>query len=193
MTLRSLLTRRQAGITLASLAFAAASWRDAFAAPQQLTLADLERVAKEAKGFNVGSVMNQRVVYVFFDPQCPHCTAFWDSIRPLRPQARFVWIPIGMLNQASVAQGASFLAAADPVALMEEHEASMKKRAGGITAVSGIDAQRKLVQQNTELHKRLGFETIPAIVARHAKTGQLVTWEGTMHTAAVAQRLGLVH
>ena len=30
--------------------------------------------------------------YVFFDPQCPHCAVLWKSARPLKSQARFVWI-----------------------------------------------------------------------------------------------------
>ena len=33
----------------------------------------VEIVAAEGKGFTVGAMMAANPVYVFFDPQCPHC------------------------------------------------------------------------------------------------------------------------
>jgi thiol:disulfide interchange protein DsbG len=148
-------------------------------------------VAAEAKGFSVGSAVSARTVYVFFDAQCPHCTALWEAAKPLKSQARFVWIPVGILNASSTAQGATLLAARDPVAAMDEHEASMTAKGGGISAGSGIDAQKADVAKNTELLTRLGFASIPTIIGNHAETGALVTQEGSMPTAALANLLGL--
>jgi thiol:disulfide interchange protein DsbG len=148
-------------------------------------------VAAEAKGFSVGSAMSARTVYVFFDAQCPHCTALWEAAKPLKSQARFVWIPVGLLNASSTAQGATLLAAKDPVAAMDEHEASMSAKGGGISAGSGIDAQRADVASNTALLTRLGFGSIPTIIGNHAETGALVNQEGSMPTAALAGLLGL--
>lgn len=148
-------------------------------------------VAAEAKGFSVGSAMSARTVYVFFDAQCPHCTALWEAAKPLKSQARFVWIPVGILNPSSTAQGATLLAAKDPVAAMDEHEASMTAKGGGISAASGIDAQKAEVAKNTELLTRFGFGSIPTIIGNHAETGALVTQEGSMPTAALAGLLGL--
>ena len=62
------------------------------------TPVSLEKIAAEAKGFDVGSTMSTRVVYVFFDPQCPHCAVLWDATKPLKSQARFVWIPVGLIG-----------------------------------------------------------------------------------------------
>ncbi|MDP1566513.1 MAG: DsbC family protein [Polaromonas sp.] len=148
-------------------------------------------VAAEAKGFSVGSAMSTRTVYVFFDTQCPHCTALWEAAKPLKSQARFVWIPVGLLNPSSTAQGATLLAARDPVAAMDEHEASMTAKGGGISAASGIDAQKADVAKNTELLTRFGFGSIPTIIGNHAETGALITQEGSMPTAALAGLLGL--
>ncbi len=148
-------------------------------------------VAAEARGFSVGSAMSARTVYVFFDAQCPHCTALWEAAKPLKSQARFVWIPVGLLNPSSTAQGATLLAAKDPVAAMDEHEASMTAKGGGISAASDIDAQKADVAKNTELLTRLGFGSIPTIIGNHAETGALVTQEGSMPTAALAGLLGL--
>lgn len=148
-------------------------------------------VAAEAKGFSVGSTMSTRTVYVFFDPQCPHCNALWVAAKPLKSQAKFVWIPVGILNASSTAQGATLLAAKDPAAAMDEHEASMQVKGGGISAGSDISAQKEIVAKNTALLTRLGFGSIPTIIGTHAQSGALVTQEGSMPTAALAALLGL--
>ena len=144
-----------------------------------------------AKGFTVGSPMSARTVYVFFDSQCPHCSALWYAAKPLKSQAKFVWIPVGILNAASTSQGAALLAASDPVAAMDAHEASMMSKGGGISAASETEEQKAVIKKNTELLTNFGFASIPTIVGTHAQTGALVTQEGAMPTAALASFLGL--
>jgi thiol:disulfide interchange protein DsbG len=148
-------------------------------------------IQAEAKGFTVGSPMALRTVYVFFDPQCPHCAVLWESAKPLKTQAKFVWIPVALLNKTSEGQGAAILAAKDPAQAMEEHEISMGAKQGGIGAMGDLDAQRALVKKNTELMNRFGFSSVPSIVATHATSGALVTREGAMPTAELAAFLGL--
>jgi thiol:disulfide interchange protein DsbG len=151
----------------------------------------LAAIEAGTKGFSAGALMSKRTVYVFFDAQCPHCGALWEAAKPLKSQARFVWIPVGLLNAASTAQGATLLAASDPVAAMDEHEASLQARRGGISAASNIDAQKEAVAKNTELMTKLGFASIPTIVGTHAQTGATVSQEGSLPTAALATLLGL--
>ena len=148
-------------------------------------------IAAEAKGFTVGSALSSRTVYVFFDPQCPHCNALWLAAKPLKSQAKFVWIPVGLMNPASTSQGATLLAAKDPATAMDAHEASMQAKTGGISAGSDIAVQKDAVAKNTALLTRLGFSSIPTIVGTHAQSGALVTQEGSMPTAALAGLLGL--
>ena len=155
------------------------------------TPVSIAAIAAGAAGFTVGSTLSTRTVYVFFDAQCSHCAELWKAARPLKSQARFIWIPVGLLNPASTSQGATLLAASDPVAAMDQHEASMTSRGGGISASSGLDAQKAQVAKNTELLNRFGFTSIPTIVATHAQTGALVTKEGVLSTAALAGLLGL--
>lgn len=152
----------------------------------------LEKIASDAKGFNVGSTMSTRVVYVFFDAQCPHCAALWEAAKPLKPQARFVWMPVGLLGEKSFSQGAAILAAPDPVAAMEQNEASVQQHTGGISAMNISDAQLAPVKANTELFTQFGFGGVPTIVGKNATTGELVTIDGAIGTAGLAQRLGLV-
>ena len=148
-------------------------------------------MAEQATGFTVGSQMSARTVYVFFDAQCPHCGALWNAAKPLRSQAKFVWIPVGIINPSSSAQGATLLAATDPVAAMDEHEASLLAKQGGISAAGNLDLQKASVAKNTELMTRFGFASVPVIIGTHAQTGALVTQEGAMPTAALANLLGL--
>lgn len=145
----------------------------------------------EAKGFTVGSPTSARTVYVFFDAQCPHCGDLWESAKPLQNQAKFVWIPVGLVSQTSTAQGATLLAATDPAAAMQAHETSMRAQQGGVSAGSDIEAQRAMVAKNTALMTRFGFSSVPVIIAKQAQTGELVTQEGTSSTAALATLLGL--
>jgi len=151
----------------------------------------LDTIAAQAKGFNVGSTMSTRVVYVFFDTQCPHCAALWEASKPLKSQARFVWIPVGLIGDKSVAQGATILAAADPVATMEQNEASVRDKQGGISAMGAPDAQKDLVKKNTDLFNSFGFTGVPTVVGKHATTGEIVTIEGSLPAPGLAQRLGL--
>jgi len=151
----------------------------------------IEAIASEAQGFNLGSTMSVRTAYVFFDPQCPHCAALWTAVQPLRAQSRFVWIPVGVLGEKSTRQGAALLAATNPVAAMDQHEVSLREKGGGIGPRAGTEQQQEAVKRNTALLTRLGFGSVPIVVARHAQTGEVVTIEGSLPTPALAQRLGL--
>lgn len=151
----------------------------------------VEAIAAEAKGFTVGSEMAVRRVFVFFDPQCPHCAALWNAAKPLKSQARFVWIPVGLINPTSTTQGAALLAAPDPAALMDQHEASMLAKQGGITPQGDFEAHKATIAANTALMNRYGFGGVPVVVAKHAVTGELVVREGAMPTATLATVLGL--
>lgn len=159
--------------------------------PARTTPVSLEAIAADARGFTVGAAMSARTVYVFFDPQCPHCTLLWEQAKPLKAQAKFIWIPVGLLNASSGPQGAAIMAAADPVAAMDAHEASMKRKGGGISVSGDLDALKKAVETNTKLLDKYQFNSVPTIVARHATTGALVVKEGALPTAQLAEALGL--
>lgn len=152
----------------------------------------LEIVASEAKGFTVGSIMSAIVAYVFFDPQCPHCGELWMASLPLQKKARFVWIPVGLMNPTSSAQGATLLSASDPTQAMNEHETSLLAKQGGIgTSSSVTDEAKQAVAANTALFNNLGLEGVPFTIVKNARTGQPVTRGGAMQTAALADLLGI--
>ncbi|QJW84903.1 thioredoxin fold domain-containing protein [Ramlibacter terrae] len=178
----------------AALSLALSACKDApepSAAPAASTPVSIDAIAAEAQGFSLGATMSARTAYVFFDPQCPHCAALWTAARPLRTQSRFVWIPVGILGEKSATQGAALLAATDPVAAMDQHEASLREKGGGIGPRGGTEPQQEAVKRNTALFTRLGFASVPTVVARHAQSGEVVTIEGSLPAPALAQRLGL--
>lgn len=196
MTFKSLLKIFPAALVLASLLLAGCNDSAVTSAADKAgksagTPVSMTAMANEAKGFTVGSPMSARTVYVFFDTQCLHCGVLWNAAKPLRSQAKFVWIPVGIINPSSTSQGATLLAAPDPVAAMEAHEVSLLARQGGISAAANLDAYKASIAKNTELMARFGFASIPTIIGTHAQTGALVTQEGSMSTAALANLLGL--
>lgn len=161
------------------------------AAAAPATAVSIDDIASQGQGFNVGPSMSARTVYVFFDPQCPHCGALWQAAKPLRTQARFVWLPVGLLNANSTLQGAALLAAADPATAMDLHEVALREGRGGMRAEGENTAQKDAVKKNTELMNKYGFGSVPTVVAKHAQTGETVVIEGSAPTATLAQRLGL--
>jgi len=152
----------------------------------------MEAIATKAKGFPVGALMGRNTVYVFFDPQCPHCGHLWQASVPLQTRVKFVWIPVKLINGASMAQGAALLSAPNPGAKMAEHEASLLAGQGGISASSSISSELEdAIKSNTSLFNSLGAESVPFIVAKNAKTGDLVKREGALGTPELADFLGV--
>jgi thiol:disulfide interchange protein DsbG len=154
--------------------------------------ASVEVAAAQGKGFTVGAMMSANTVYVFFDPQCPHCGHLWNASLPLQKKVKFVWIPVGWINASSTTQGAALLTAANPAELMTEHETSLLAGKGGIAASSSIAPDiEKAIKGNTQLLNSFGAESVPFIVAKNLKTGQTVTRDGSMLTPALAEFLGV--
>jgi thiol:disulfide interchange protein DsbG len=154
--------------------------------------ASLEVLATQAKGFTVGAMMSANTVYVLFDTQCAHCGHLWQASMALQKKVKFVWIPVGMISATSRAQGAAILTASDPAALMTEHEASLLAGKGGISASASLTPEmEQAIQKNTQLLNDFGAEAVPFVVARNAKTGQMVSQAGALSTAALADFLGV--
>jgi thiol:disulfide interchange protein DsbG len=159
----------------------------AVATPQTYDL-----VAANAKGFTVGALMSVNTVYVLFDPQCPHCGHLWTATQPLLGKAKFVWVPVAIINGNSAPQGAALLSAPNPAEAMNLHEASILAGTGGTLPRGGTPADLEaVIKKNTELFGSLKLESVPFMVARNPQTGQIVSHSGAMDTASLAQLLGL--
>jgi len=151
-----------------------------------------DTVAREAKGFTAGAMMSAHTVYVMFDPQCPHCSHLWESSLPLQTKVKFVWAPVAIIGPKSLPQGAALMQAANPVETMTAHEKSLLAGQGGMSASASIPAEiEATIKANTTLLDRLGADSVPFIVARHATSGQVITRAGSMDTAGLSSWLGM--
>ena len=162
------------------------------AAPAKLSGQQAYELAKTGQGFAIGAMMAANTVYVFFDTTCPHCAHLWVNAQPLLGKLKMVWMPIGLLRPQSLPQGATILAAADPVAAMKENEQSLLNRGGGISASSSLsDEVLAKVKTNTEIFRQLGADSVPLIVFRNGKSGDYGQITGALETAQLAGVAGL--
>lgn len=151
-----------------------------------------DALAAEARGFAVGALLGAHPVYVLFDPQCPHCARLWESSQPLLGKVKFIWVPVAIINAKSAPQGAALLTAASPKDAMAKHETLMLSNQGGLAAAAQVpDEVMNSIKRNTLLFNRLGAESVPFIVARNLRTGQVVTHSGAMPTETLAELIGL--
>ncbi len=145
----------------------------------------------QGKGFSVGAVMSAHTVYVLFDPQCPHCGHLWEAAKPLQSKAKFVWIPVSIMNSKSGPQGAALLQAGNPAEVMSAHEKSILAGTGGMAASASAPAEiEQAIKSNTALFNSLKANSVPYIIAKHSQTGQVITNAGAMDTAGLTKFLG---
>ena len=152
----------------------------------------MDVLAAQGKGFAAGKILSANAVYVLFDPQCPHCARLWEASVPLHASVKFVWLPVAIMNAKSAPQGAAIMTAANPVETMNAHEQQLLAGQGGMSASASIPPDvLQTIKTNTELLERLGASSVPFMVAKHQKSGAVVTQSGAMGTEALAGFLGL--
>lgn len=179
-----------------SLSLASCSKQDTPTAPAAVTAVaptqSYDVVAKDGKGFTAGALMSAQTVYVLFDAQCPHCGALWNASLPLQKKVKFVWIPVSLMNSKSTLQGAALLTAANPVEMMNAHEAALLAGTGGMIADANPTAESQAaIKSNTQLFNSLGATSVPYIVAKKVGSGAVVTNSGALQTPALAAFLGV--
>ncbi len=153
---------------------------------------DAYALAATGSGFVTGPMMSAHAVYVFFDPTCPHCAQLWQNTQGLQQKLKIVWLPIGWLRPQSLPQAVTILSAPDPAAAMAQNEASVLNHGGGITAMGSPDeAVVAKVKANTELFRRLQADSVPLIVYRHARTGEVGQHAGVVDAAQLLAFAGL--
>jgi thiol:disulfide interchange protein DsbG len=162
------------------------------AAPSQAAGSVYDRVAAQGTGFTVGNMMAARVVYVFFDAQCPHCATLWKESKPLLGQVRMVWMPVRLLADISARQGAALLTAKDPAAEMDRHEALRDRDGKGMQPPAQLpeDALGQ-VKGNTELWVSIGGGAVPYMVYKAPGSGAASAYEGATDTEGLKKLLGI--
>ena len=143
-----------------------------------------------ATGFDTGNLMSARQVFVFFDPQCPHCGMFWKEAKELAKDARFTWVPVAILNRASLNQGAAILTGQSPVETMDEHEKKLLAGLGGLAASAADPRFKAIIERNTRLLESFGATGVPYILSVNSETGRVYAESRGMPAAKLAAELG---
>jgi thiol:disulfide interchange protein DsbG len=153
----------------------------------------LEAVIAGGTGFAVGAgMMTTRILYVFFDPQCPHCGYLWETTKPLLGQIRVVWMPVAFMSAKSAPQGAGILSAENPATAMDAHEALLSQNHGGMVASENPNPTLLAkIKANTTLWQTLKGESVPFIVFKDPASGQSSTIAGELETDQLRTVMGL--
>ena len=160
--------------------------------PAAAPIANAYEAAAKGAGFTVGSLMATRQIYVFFDPQCPHCGHLWEAAKPLTNQLRMVWIPVGFISARSTMQGAALLAASDPMTAMSAHEQSLLAQKGGLIPPDNLPAElTDKVKANTKLWQQLGGESVPLVIFKNPATGEAGKFAGALDTQGLKRLVGI--
>lgn len=106
-----------------------------------------------------GELMAGVRVVVLFDPLCPHCLSFWETLRDV-PVAQY-WVPLGLMgNGKSTPYSAEILSSADPSARFEELKPQLAR--GVWPQVSPPGAARSAIDKNSEKFRADGLRSFPS-------------------------------
>ncbi|MHB1245616.1 MAG: thiol:disulfide interchange protein DsbG [Sulfuriferula sp.] len=113
-----------------------------------------------------------RLVYIFFDPECPYCHKVYQATRSWigKDGLQFRWIPVGILMPSSAGKAATILEAKDPLAAFHKNEDEFgpAPKFGGIAETIPSAQSLKRLQHNAELFKQTRMPGVPVIMFREA-------------------------
>ena len=115
----------------------------------------------------------KHIVYIFFDPNCPHCHKLYETLRPLiaRRDLQLRWVPVAMLTDTSLGKAAAILQAADPLSALQMNEddfgLSDLGPGGAITPAAVISDRTRLnLAANLSLLQGQNLFVVPVVVFR---------------------------
>lgn len=124
----------------------------------------------KATWFTEGS--GSKLIYVFFDPNCPYCHKLYEELRPhVKAGGLEVrWVPIGVLMQTSLGKAAAILEAKAPIQAFYKNEDDWNF---GDTPNGGINPLHKPAEStvlkldtNAALLNEAGISGVPVTVFR---------------------------
>ena len=137
-----------------------------------------------------GSADAPRIVYVFSDPNCPFCNMFWKQARPWveAGDVQLRHVMVGMLRPDSAGKSAALLAAKDPEAALNEHEAAGK--ASTLKPIERIAPEvNEQLEANLTLMGEMGASATPAIYYLDEQ-GRLQQQQGAPRPEMLEQIMG---
>ena len=113
-----------------------------------------------------------RVIYVFFDPNCPYCHKVYEMLRPhvQRGEVELRWVVVGKLMATSTGKAAAMLEAKDPTEALHRNERGFSRETGNFGGIEEEPAPRedtlRRLNANHALLNRSGFDAVPALLFR---------------------------
>lgn len=115
-----------------------------------------------------------RVLYVFFDPNCPYCHALYQNLRPWvgKNELQIRWIPVGILTSSSEPKAAAILQAPTPLGALRKNEddygfSDNGDPGGGIVPAVKIDEKVRLeLAANLALMQDQKIYGVPVVLYR---------------------------
>jgi thiol:disulfide interchange protein DsbG len=154
----------------ASVAAQPATQARASPAAHQLALEQVLHATKGATWIAEGN--GPRLVYIFFDPNCPFCHKLYQEARPWvgRDGLQLRWIPVGILMPSSAGKAAAILEAKNPLAAFRENEEKFGSapKFGGIAESLPSPETEQRLRRNAELLEQSRMPGVPAMLFREA-------------------------
>lgn len=114
-----------------------------------------------------GSKNAERVVYVFTDPNCPFCHAFWKRSRPWvkSGKVQLRHIMVGIIKQSSPGKAATIMSAENSSEVLTRNQKNYER--GGVEPMDSVPGDiRSKLQSNLMLMRQLGIRGTPGIIYR---------------------------
>lgn len=135
-----------------------------------------------------------KIVYMFFDPNCPYCHHVFDSLMKIRkdmPDLQFRWAPLGMLGGNSAGKAAAIIQASDPLKAFLTSEQNYgflnSDTGGGIPPAKHIDeSSQTILDENLSILQGQNLYGIP-IVLFQADDGKPFYFSGERSEAQLRQ------
>lgn len=130
----------------------------------------------------------RRIVYIFFDPNCPSCQTLYQNLRPFLAShaLQLRWIPVAVVNATSAGKAAAILEAPDPTAAFRRNEEhyDTDTYAGAIEEqIPSRETEQKL-SANERLLNRLTIPVVPSMLFAD-KNGRAAIIQGTLSPVAL--------
>lgn len=109
---------------------------------------------------------SENPVIVFFDPQCIHCHELFNNTQNEEfKDQKFIWVPLGYLNELSIMQSETILSSPNPSSTLIEHENLYGKDGKGITPLKMVGGTvKENVSKNNAVFKDTKFGGVPVMI-----------------------------
>ena len=115
-----------------------------------------------------------RVLYIFFDANCPYCHELYTALRSEvgKDGLEFRWVPVAVLTPTSVTKGAAILQAPNRLSAFRENENTYGKgsngKGGGITPATKVSpSSSAILNANNRLLEATKSPGVPTMLYRN--------------------------